>query len=190
MYSYIKTEPSLWTAGFYAPDGKWVPESDHENIESAAARVSFLNGNAEKLSYEQWEGEVKVKGGFVYADRYDAIENVVTDLGREAVWLLGKFVEADVVEFLKEAGYEVMTDGEFDYKIEDARQEGRDETVPVCSWDRERDVNFGKRKLGGGGNMHKQPALDALEEIVEKKGWQFLAELLKPHTLMCVNVAG
>jgi len=23
MYVYIRSEPSLWTVGFYAPDGKW-----------------------------------------------------------------------------------------------------------------------------------------------------------------------
>ena len=24
-YVYIKTESSLWTVGFYKPDGEWVP---------------------------------------------------------------------------------------------------------------------------------------------------------------------
>lgn len=44
MYVYIKTEPQLWTVGHYAPDGKFVPESDHDNTEDAAERVAFLNG--------------------------------------------------------------------------------------------------------------------------------------------------
>lgn len=35
---------SLWTVGFYSPDGKWNPESDHESAESAAKRVAYLNG--------------------------------------------------------------------------------------------------------------------------------------------------
>jgi hypothetical protein len=41
---YIKSEPRLWTVGFYTPDGKWEPESDHENSEEAAKRVHYLNG--------------------------------------------------------------------------------------------------------------------------------------------------
>lgn len=41
---YIKTEPKLWTVGFYRPDGEFIPESDHEDSEDAARRTSWLNG--------------------------------------------------------------------------------------------------------------------------------------------------
>jgi hypothetical protein len=44
MYVYIQSEPQLWTVGFYQPDGKWVPESDHGTPGEAAARVIELNG--------------------------------------------------------------------------------------------------------------------------------------------------
>ncbi len=44
MYVYIKSESSLWTVGFYDHDGKWQPESDHDDSESAAKRVHYLNG--------------------------------------------------------------------------------------------------------------------------------------------------
>jgi hypothetical protein len=44
MYVYIQSEPGLWTVGFYNPDGKFEPESDHDTTDSAAARVSYLNG--------------------------------------------------------------------------------------------------------------------------------------------------
>ena len=44
MYVYIYSEPCFWTVGFYAPDGKWVPESDHDTSEEAAGRVHYLNG--------------------------------------------------------------------------------------------------------------------------------------------------
>lgn len=44
MYVYIKSEPQLWTVGFYDPKGNWNPESDHNNKESAAERVHYLNG--------------------------------------------------------------------------------------------------------------------------------------------------
>ena len=35
---------SLWTVGFYTPDGDFNPESDHATSESAAKRVHYLNG--------------------------------------------------------------------------------------------------------------------------------------------------
>ncbi len=41
---YIKSEPNLFTVGFYDPQGKWQPESDHDTSESAAERVHYLNG--------------------------------------------------------------------------------------------------------------------------------------------------
>ena len=44
MYVYIRTEPQLWTVGFYAPDGKWHSDSDHSGREEAADRVAYLNG--------------------------------------------------------------------------------------------------------------------------------------------------
>lgn len=44
MYVYVKTEPGLWTVGFYNPRGDWVSESDHGSKNEAAARVSYLNG--------------------------------------------------------------------------------------------------------------------------------------------------
>lgn len=46
MYVYIRSEPGLYTVGFYRPDGKWVAESDHSTRDEAAARVSYLNGQA------------------------------------------------------------------------------------------------------------------------------------------------
>lgn len=45
MYVYVRSEPSLWTVGFYAPDGKWEPESDHASSDEAARRVMWLNGS-------------------------------------------------------------------------------------------------------------------------------------------------
>jgi hypothetical protein len=43
-YVYIKSEPGLWTVGFYKPDGRLEPESDHGEREAAADRVAYLNG--------------------------------------------------------------------------------------------------------------------------------------------------
>lgn len=44
MWVYKQTERSLWTVGFYSPDGEWVPESDYPSSDAAALRVRFLNG--------------------------------------------------------------------------------------------------------------------------------------------------
>lgn len=48
MYVYIQSEKQLWTVGFYSPDGKWNPETDHSNPEDAAKRVAWLNGTTIK----------------------------------------------------------------------------------------------------------------------------------------------
>lgn len=74
MYVYIQSEKpgwsphrndpnrvwltgSLWTVGFYSPDGKWNPESDHESPEKAAERVHYLNGGAESENPYIMHGE-------------------------------------------------------------------------------------------------------------------------------------
>jgi hypothetical protein len=41
---YLRSEPQLWTVGYYRPDGKWASESDHGSPEEAAERVHYLNG--------------------------------------------------------------------------------------------------------------------------------------------------
>lgn len=54
MYVYIESERGLWTVGFYNPEGKFCPESDHTSTEAAAARVSYLNGS-KVVSYDPEE---------------------------------------------------------------------------------------------------------------------------------------
>ncbi len=53
MYVYKETERNsngiLYTVGFYSPDGKWNPESDHDSKESAGERVHYLNGGFDTL---------------------------------------------------------------------------------------------------------------------------------------------
>jgi hypothetical protein len=48
MYVYIQSEKhefgGLWTVGFYKPDGEWMPESDHTDLNEAVERVHWLNG--------------------------------------------------------------------------------------------------------------------------------------------------
>jgi len=38
-YVYIRSEPGLWTVGFYDPSGKWQPESDHDNTEEVITAI-------------------------------------------------------------------------------------------------------------------------------------------------------
>jgi hypothetical protein len=45
-YVYIKSEPHLFTVGFYDPKGKWHADSDHTDREEAAKRVAYLNGHS------------------------------------------------------------------------------------------------------------------------------------------------
>jgi hypothetical protein len=47
---YVQSEPTLWTVGFYAPDGTWHAESDHGSRDEAAARCAYLNGNLDEAS--------------------------------------------------------------------------------------------------------------------------------------------
>jgi len=44
MHVYKRTEPNLWTVGFYDPQGLWYPESDHPTEKEAANRAIILNG--------------------------------------------------------------------------------------------------------------------------------------------------
>jgi hypothetical protein len=74
---YLRSEPGLWTVGFYRPDGRWEPDSDHGSTDEAAARARWLNGaddstaTAQELrrlaDYHQPEDEADVKD-------YDDIE--------------------------------------------------------------------------------------------------------------------
>lgn len=44
QWVYRRTEPHLWTVGFYRPDECWESESDHDREADAAKRVHYLNG--------------------------------------------------------------------------------------------------------------------------------------------------
>ena len=41
---YRRSEPGLWTVGYYDPQGRWQAESDHSTPDAAARRVHYLNG--------------------------------------------------------------------------------------------------------------------------------------------------
>ncbi len=54
-YVYRRTEPELWTVGYYAQD-QWWPESDHTSAAAAAARVHYLNGGNDADLLEACQG--------------------------------------------------------------------------------------------------------------------------------------
>ena len=49
MWIYLKSEPQLYTVGFYAPNGEWHTDSDHGTKEEARERVHYLNGGNASL---------------------------------------------------------------------------------------------------------------------------------------------
>ncbi len=46
-YVALRTEPGLWTVGFYSPDGKFNPSQDFANLSDAERHVHYLNGGRE-----------------------------------------------------------------------------------------------------------------------------------------------
>lgn len=48
VWVYIRSEPGLYTVGFYDPAGKWHPDSDWNDRDEARARVHYLNGGKQK----------------------------------------------------------------------------------------------------------------------------------------------
>jgi hypothetical protein len=85
MFVYIRSEPGLWTVGHYNPQGKFISESDHDDREKAAERVSWLNGgkvsnflatdysDGDKDSAKEEEGVVEEKIKHYLEDEYDLI---------------------------------------------------------------------------------------------------------------------
>jgi len=65
-YVYKKTEPSLWTVGFYDPDGRWNAESDHDHPDNAADRVAFLNGMVRSKGEDDFLSQALNEGDGVY----------------------------------------------------------------------------------------------------------------------------
>lgn len=53
MYVYIKTEPDLYTVGFYSPNGFWHADKDCDNKTEAAERIHYLNGGDPPITLEK-----------------------------------------------------------------------------------------------------------------------------------------
>lgn len=42
IWVYVRSEPGLYTVGFYDPQGKWHPDSDYNDSNQAAKRVHYF----------------------------------------------------------------------------------------------------------------------------------------------------
>lgn len=83
MYVYIETEHnadgSLYTVGFYHPNGKWESDGDYDDRENAAARVAYLNGLNEKAPDEIGISHVKhyqINGRFKMQFERSAVKGI------------------------------------------------------------------------------------------------------------------
>ncbi|NUT31503.1 MAG: hypothetical protein HOV79_00360 [Hamadaea sp.] len=46
-FVFQRTEPQLWTVGYFDPDGRFHPESDHSSPQDAANRIHWLHGGCD-----------------------------------------------------------------------------------------------------------------------------------------------
>lgn len=90
MYVYIRSEPTLWTVGFFRPDGEWEPESDQGSPKEAAERVAWLNGSRPDVDPREVPGaDPTARDGMeaATAENYAAVEggtfDVVAELQRQ-----------------------------------------------------------------------------------------------------------
>jgi hypothetical protein len=80
VYIRVKSEPNLFTVGFYDPSGKWQTDSDHSSKEDAAERCSFLNGNRDEVRLR--ELNVELVKALIKAEHYLAYYNNNRNLGQ------------------------------------------------------------------------------------------------------------
>jgi hypothetical protein len=45
-FVYLRSEPGLWTVGFYTLAGGWIAESVHDSTPVAATGIAYLSGVA------------------------------------------------------------------------------------------------------------------------------------------------
>lgn len=52
-FVYLRSEPGLWTVGFYTPTGEWIAESDHDHTPDAATWGAYLTAAARPGAIQQ-----------------------------------------------------------------------------------------------------------------------------------------
>ena len=74
-YVYIKSEPGLWTVGFYDPSGKWHAASDHDKEDEAAQETHWLNGGKNRTPKDAQEKVDRVAEWLeIFEDMLDCLE--------------------------------------------------------------------------------------------------------------------
>lgn len=79
-YVYVRSEPGLWTVGFYAPDGRWNSEADFGDPEKAAERVAWLNGSGPHIhAHDKLVEALEAvkRHGLIEQDGYETVVNLV-----------------------------------------------------------------------------------------------------------------
>ena len=77
-YVYKRTEPQVWTVGFYAPSGKWESESDHGARQAMTLAIDLSSELAEGfqippagLDLSDWRRIVRDKDKRRFHARHD-----------------------------------------------------------------------------------------------------------------------
>lgn len=52
MHVFRRSEPGLWTVGYYEPNGDWYAIEDFPTRAEAAKLVHYLNGGVAEAIYE------------------------------------------------------------------------------------------------------------------------------------------
>lgn len=105
MFTYLQTEPNLYTVGFYDNKNKWQPDTDHPTREEAADRVAYLNGDVTKKilpnlvkAYATTDGS---EGTATYRD-------IVTDLLHHAIKNKKDLSPEEAIELILDSAAEVF----------------------------------------------------------------------------------
>lgn len=134
VWLYRSTESGLWTVGFFCPDGKWEPESDHDNEVSAANRVHYLNGGPQKTvaqkSSRDWTEMLNIHAGKIQKENAEIearvgakIPKMIDKAFSEPVSDEKKSVEDGVDECMKVCMFDHIYD---------------DESIPEIKYNRDR----------------------------------------------------
>lgn len=54
VYFHSNDNPETYTVGFYTPDGEWVADSNHGDIDEAKDQVNYLNGGDDGCDCFWW----------------------------------------------------------------------------------------------------------------------------------------
>jgi hypothetical protein len=115
---YIRSEPTLWTVGFYDPSDRWQPESDHGTSEEAAKRCAWLNRGAVAAQVEQ--------------ETIERIARVTIDLFTNTQWASHDDLVARVVARLYPAPADTVSRERLDYCVKCGMGSWRQDQCPNC----------------------------------------------------------